>query len=331
MKRILFAMLVFSLCSCMLVAEDLQQTNQKEELTEALFQTMNQWLSDDVMSDNRPSSYDRLESWRKAHKLEKEDMTNIFVKTIQDYYSELEKKSENKKLKKWHHIAINKLAYYPLPQKQFMELIERALEMEPDSSVVVSFVFGYMKAYPDWIFEEKPMIEIMHKCNSNSFKLNRLYGDLLTQIEKEKNEIRKKKLLDKAFEWALQDDMLEIFHFLDRILLDRYEKGYASNPGRKLQLKKELEMYEKKECYDWVYRRTKYALEHFGEGDKALETLFKMDTDPKLQDGEWERAQREKRLKEGFEEAEKQGIDLSTVLSPELYNKYKSLKTSDKK
>ena len=58
--------------------------------------------------------------------------------------------------------------------------------------------------------------------------------------------------------------------------------------------------------------------------------LYKMDTDPKLWDGEWERAERDKRLKEGFEEAEKRGIDLSTVLGPELYKKYQSFKASDK-
>ena len=185
MKRILFAMLVFSLCSCMLVAEDLQQTNQKEELTEALFQTMNQWLSDDVMSDNRPSSYDRLESWRKAHKLEKEDMTNIFVKTIQDYYSELEKKSENKKLKKWHHIAINKLAYYPLPQKQFMELVQKTAELEPDYVEMV--IYGYINAYPDWIFDDKRILEIINKTDSTTYRLSGVCFDLKKQILKEKD------------------------------------------------------------------------------------------------------------------------------------------------
>ena len=58
--------------------------------------------------------------------------------------------------------------------------------------------------------------------------------------------------------------------------------------------------------------------------------LYKMDTDLKLYDGEWERAERDKRLKEGFEEAEKRGIDLSTVLGPELYKKYQSFKASEK-
>ncbi len=90
-------------------------------------------------------------------------------------------------------------------------------------------------------------------------------------------------------------------------------------------------MYEKKKYYGWEYRRTKYALEHFGEGDEALETLYKMDTDRKLRDGEWERSERDKRLKEGFEEAEKRGIDLSTVLGPKLYKKYQSFKASEKK
>ena len=56
-------------------------------------------------------------------------------------------------------------------------------------------------------------------------------------------------------------------------------------------------VYEEAKNYDWVYRRTKYALEHFGEGDEAFEMLYKMDTDLKLHDGEWERAERDKRLK----------------------------------
>ena len=83
------------------------------------------------------------------------------------------------------------------------------------------------------------------------------------------------------------------------------------NPSRKLQLQKELEMYEKKEYYNWVYRRTKYALEHFGEGDEAFKTLLQMDTDPKLKVNEWDRSERERRWKEEKEDATKQRISSS--------------------
>ena len=306
-------LLLFDSCFCMLFADDLQQTIQKEDLAESLFREMEFWITLDDWSDEEDmlDFSDRLELWRKAHKLEKKDMTYIFVKTIQDYYSEREKKSENEKLRTWHFRAMDNLAYYPPPQKQFMDLIEKSLKLEPDSSLVILMVFGYMEAYPNWIFDDKPMIEIMNKCNSNNFKLSKLCSDLITQFNKEKNEIRKKKLLDKAFEWAFQGDKLEIFHFLDRILLDHYEKEYAVNPSRKLQLQKELEMYEKKEYYNWVYRRTKYALEHFGEGDEAFKTLLQMDTDPKLKVNEWDRSERERRWKEEKEDATKQRISSS--------------------
>ena len=62
--------------------------DQMEELTESLFQAIRFWSSLDDMSheEARLSHYDRIERWRKEHKLEKDDMTNIFVKTIQYYF-----------------------------------------------------------------------------------------------------------------------------------------------------------------------------------------------------------------------------------------------------
>ena len=68
-----------------------------------------------------------------------------------------------------------------------------------------------------------------------------------------------------------------------------------------LQLKKDLKRYEKAKNYDWVYRRTKYALEHFGEGDEALELLSKLDKDDKLK----------RRMEERIDEMKKAGKDPS--------------------
>jgi hypothetical protein len=304
--------------------------DQWEELAESLFQEIRFWSSHDNISktEARLSTYDRIELWRKEHKLEKDDITKIFVKTIQDYFLEVEKKSENKKLMMWHRYAISYLGYCPPPQKQFMELVQKTAELEPDYVEMV--IYGYINAYPDWIFDDKPIIEIIYKTDSTTYRLSSVCVNSINQILKEKDENRRKRLLHKALEWAFQDDKLEIFHDLDRILLDHCE-DYAAHPGRKLQLEKDLKRHEEARNYNWVYRRTKYALEHFGEGDEAFEMLYKMDTDLKLHDGEWERAEREKRLKEGFEEAEKRGIDLSNVLGPELYKKYQSFKASDKK
>jgi hypothetical protein len=221
-------------------------------------------------------------------------MTYLFVKTIQDYFGELEKESENKKLMMWHRYAISYLGYCPPPQKQFMELIQKTAELEPDCVELV--IYGYINAYPDWIFDDKPIIEIIYKTDSTTYRLSSVCVNSINQILKEKDENRRKRLLHKALEWAFQDDKLEIFHDLDRILLDHCE-DYAAHPGRKLQLEKDLKRHEEARNYNWVYRRTKYALEHFGEGDEAFEMLYKMDTDLKLHDGEWERAERDKRLK----------------------------------
>ena len=158
-------------------------------------------------------------------------------------------------------------------------------------------------------------MEIAERVHSSQMDIRTLLFNMYNQIDRETDEVRKKKLLDKAFEWALRDDNLQVFHFLDRVLLDHDKKRYATHPGRKIQLEKELKPYEEEKQYDWVYRRTKYALEHFGEGDEAFEMLYKMDTDPKLQDGEWDRAERKRRSREHIEEMKKAGKNPRSVYS----------------
>ncbi len=304
-----------------------------EKQTELVFGEIDSWSHIDciVIEDGEklPTTEDSLEKLRKEFGLEKSDMTDTFVKAIRDYLSVIETNSENSTLRGWHFYAMYHIQYYPPPQQEFLELIRKTVELEPESAD--RLIHSYTKAYPDWVFDDETILDLTSKSSKEWFNLDNACSDLIIQVRNEKDETRKKKLLDKAREWAFHDDKLESFHEIDRLLLDHDTKEYAVNPARKLQLAKNLEMYEKKKYYGWEYRRTKYALEHFGEGDEAFETLYKMDTDRKLRDGEWERSERDKRLKEGFEEAEKMGIDLSTVLGPELYKKYQSFKASDKK
>ena len=311
MKRILFTILVFGSCSCMLFAEDLQKNNQMEELTESLFEEMDFWMTLDDIPDAtpQPSTYERLERWREGHNLEKKDMTNIFTKTIQDYFLVVEKKTESKKLQGWAFYAFTYLGCYPVPQKEFMELIQKTFKKDPVYSDAI--IYSYIKAYPDWVFDDKPIIEIIYKTDSKTNRLFRVCADLIDQIRKEKNVVRKKKLLDKAYEWAFQDDKLDIFCYLDRILLDHYDKDYATNPRRKLQLEKDFMRYEEAKEYNWSYLRSKYALEHFGEGDEALEVLYKLDMDDKVK----------RRVLENMDEIKKAGKDPSSIYSKEFLDK----------
>ncbi len=297
-----------------------------EEQAESLFRAIDSWSR---QIDNRTPAEIFIEDLRKAYVLEKSDMTDLFVKVIQDHLSGAETKSEDRSREGRHYSAIYFLQYYPLPQEKFLELIRKSAELDPESADRLIRV--YTEVYPDWVFDDKTIFELASKSDMKEFGYFEAYADLKRQIREEKDEIRRKKLLDKAFEWVFQDDMLTVFHDLDRLLLDCRRQEYAELPARKMQLEKDLKRHEEAKRYDWVYRRTKYALEHFGEGGEEFEMLYKMDTDPKLWDGEWERSEREKRLKEGFEEAEKRGIDLSTVLGPKLYKKYQSFKASDKK
>ena len=289
--------------------------DQWEELAESLFQEIRFWSSHDNISktEARLSTYDRIELWRKEHKLEKDDITKIFVKTIQDCFLEVEKKSENKKLMMWHRYAISLLHYYPPPQKQFMELVQKTAELEPDYVEMV--IYGYINAYPDWIFDDKPILEIINKTDSTTYRLSGVCFDLKKQILKEKDENRRKRLLHKALEWAFQDDKLEIFHDLDRILLDHCE-DYATHPGRKLQLEKDLKRYEEARKYTLSYLRSKYALEHFGEGDEALEVLYKLDMDDKVKS----------RILEKMNEMKKAGKDPSSIYSKEFFDELYNVK-----
>ena len=246
-----------------------------------------------------------------VHFVDDEDEESLI--TPPDDLSGIETESEKRSLRERYFSAMRYLQYYPPPQQQFLELIRKAVELEPESADTL--ILSYTKAYPDWVFDDRTILELTDKSDMEEFNLREAGSDLRVQVRQENDEARRKKLLDKAFEWAFQDDKIKIFYKLDRLLLDHYEKEYATNPGRKLQLEKDLKRHEEAEIYDWVYRRTKYALEHFGEGDEAFEMLYKMDTDLKLHDGEWERAERKRRIRESIEEWKKEGNDPSYIFS----------------
>jgi len=300
---------------------DLNDPEQRAELVEDLSECFRFWESiDDIEIDENgkiltPTLAESLEEWRQAAGLTKEDMTDIFARIIREHLAELETAPDSDRIPDMYFRAQWYLKNYPLPQEEFMALVRKTVDLDPDHGG--DLAYSYIKTYPDWIFDDGTFVEIAERVHSSMMSISSLLEDMFNQIGKETDEARKKKLLDKAFEWALRDDNLENFVFLDRLLLDHDKKRYATHPGRKLQLEKDLKCHEEAKRYDWVYRRTKYALEHFGEGDEAFEMLYKMDTDLKLRDGEWERAERKRREREHMEEMKKAGKAPRSVYSKE--------------
>ena len=282
-----------------------------EELTESLWRSIDGWSR---QIDNRTPAEIFIEGLRKAYGLEISDMTDLFVKVIQDHLSGAETKSEDRSREGRHYSVIHFLRYYPLPQEKFLELIRKSAELDPESADRLIRV--YTEVYPDWVFDDKTIFELASKSGMKEFGFFEAYADLKRQIREEKDEIRRKKLLDKAYEWAFQDDKLEIFYALDRLLLDCCGQEYAELPARKNQLEKELKHYEEAREYYWSYLRCKYALEHFGEGDEALEMLYKLDTDHKLK----------LRIMERIEELKKAGKDPSAIYTKEFFDELNNVK-----
>ena len=302
------------------VRPDINDPEQRTRLIENLSECFRFWGSRDVIVykdgvRQTPTPGESLEKWRQAKGLTKEDMADFFARIIRERLAELETAPDSDRIPDMYFRAQWYLKNYPLPQEEFMALVRKAVDLDPDHAADIAY--SYIETYPDWIFDDGTFVEIAERVHSSMMSISSLLEDMFNQIGKETDEARKKKLLDKAFEWALRDDNLQDFHFLDRVLLDHDKKRYATHPGRKIQLEKELKPYEEAKQYDWVYRRTKYALEHFGEGDEAFEMLYKMDTDPKLQDGEWDRAERKRRSREHIEEMKKAGKNPRSVYSKE--------------
>ena len=301
---------------------DLNDPEVRAELIENLSGCFRFWASRDVIKYDEngkrltPTPGESLEEWRQTNGLTKEDMTDIFAGIIRECLAELETAPDTGKLPVMYSRAQYYLKNYPLPQEEFMALVRKTVDLDPEHADYL--VKSYIETYPDWIFDDGTFVEIAERIHSSAMNVDTLLINMYNQVVKETDEARKKKLVDKAFEWALRDDNLKNFYSLDRLLLDHDKKRYAAHPGRKLQLEKDLKRHEEAEIYDWVYRRTKYALEHFGEGDEAFEMLYNMDTDPKLRDGEWERAERKRRIRESIEEWKKEGNDPSYIFSEDF-------------
>ena len=311
MKLFLTTFLIACSISLSFSAEGLGDSNRTRELIESLCDSFDLWMSFDNYSstDEIIPIEKRLEDWRIKNGLSKDNMTTLFVQIIQEHLLKLEKKPDGEVSTSGYGIAMRYLGCYPPPQDQFMELVKKTVVMDPNSTDYI--ILNFMEAYPDWIFDDKQIIETIQKAGLKTMNFNLLSRNVRTQVRKETDKTRKKKLLDKACEWAFQDDKLVIFYKLDRLLLDHYDKDYATNPRRKLQLEKDLKHYEKAKNYDWSYLRRKYALEHFGEGDEALDMLYKLDTDDKLQ---WH-------ILNAMDEIKKAGKDPSSLYSKEFLDK----------
>lgn len=308
MKHVFFGLLICGSFSLALPAQEPRTPEQTRELIHDLFGEVRFRESNDVIRPNqkRISIEEFLENWRTGHNLEKKDMCELFIHIIQEQLSKLEENSDENPSTEGYIGALRYIKYYPPSQDQFLKLVQKTVALDPETAEII--IFGYIEKNPDWFLNDEPIVEMIRKTQSKTRDIRTAHTNLRNQLKKETDEARKKKILDTLVKWAFQDENLFTFSEMDRFLLDTCEKEYASLPARKAQLKKVLDDHEKREYYDWVYRRTKYALEHFGEGGESLKMLYRMDTDQELRIGDWERAVLEKKRLEWIKEAEKVGV-----------------------
>ena len=133
-----------------------------------------------------------------------------------------------------------------------MAMVQRVIDLDPDLEDKYNtgqLIRGYIAAYPDCVFDERPILEMSEKAGQTHVSHQISLFDLCNQIEKEKDGARKAKLLAKAFESVFQDDNLAVFSHLDRALLDHYDRSYATMPERKVQLEKAFAREEEKDLY----------------------------------------------------------------------------------
>ena len=166
-----------------------------EELEKRLFRNLHSWRSNDYIiryeGEEYPTDEDQLECLRKNYGLEKSEMTDLFVKAIQDYLSGKETNPENQTLQDRRRFveAIYDLEYYPPPQQQFLELIRKVVELEPESADTL--ILSYTKAYPDWVFDDGTILELTCKSDMEEFNLREAGSDLRKQVRQEKDEVRR--------------------------------------------------------------------------------------------------------------------------------------------
>ena len=166
--------------------------------------------------------------------------------------------------------ALACIRYYPMDEKSTKDLLKEVISKSPDDTSCA--ITNYMSLYPDCIFDDEYIKQAIANPETNFWLRFNICQSVMKQYKDEKNQERKKRLLDKAFGWAFLDANLEVFQSLDRFLLDN-KAGYADLPERKKQLEKDFALIKSKKLDNtsWYYRRTEAALKYFGQGPKAQE------------------------------------------------------------
>ena len=256
----------------------------KNDLDVSLFPLFHRYERPEGGTDSIPviPNLKEIESWRRENHFEKDVMTELFAGIIREHVSARKRDSSGYRsyAPEGYECAVFGIRGYPPPDGEFLDLLRDCAEARALKLPVVFDSFFHV--YPDWFLHDGDIRAVVMKTRHDEFKPEQyLFDDLKKQFEAETDAVRKGKLLDKVRQWALADDgLFEDFCELDRFLLDHCGEEYAASPERKLRLKRDLDRYEDMGRRNWMYRRTKYALEHFGEGEDARKTLRDLDTNP---------------------------------------------------
>jgi hypothetical protein len=248
-----------------------------------------------------------IESWRRKNHFEKDVMTELFTEIIREHVS-VRRDRYNSYAPEGYECAVFGIRGYPPPGGEFLNLLRDCARARALKLPVVFDSFFHV--YPDWFLHDGDVRAVAMKTRLDEFQPEQyLFDDLKKQFESETDAVRREKILDWIRQRALADDgLFEDFCELDRFLLDHCGEEYAASPERKRRLKRDLERYEDMGRRNWMYRRTKYALEHFGEGEDARKTLRDLDTNPAYRTRAYDVALEEK-------EGRKQPIELPAELA----------------
>ncbi|MBQ3935185.1 MAG: hypothetical protein II715_05135, partial [Clostridia bacterium] len=248
-----------------------------------------------------------IESWRRKNHFEKDVMTELFTEIIREHVS-VRRDRYNSYAPEGYECAVFGIRGYPPSEEEFLRLLRDCADAR---ALKLQVVFdSFFHVYPDWFLHDGDVRAVAMKTRQDEFQPEQyLFDDLKKQFGTETDAVRREKILDWIRQRTLADDgLFEDFCELDRFLLDHCGEEYAASPERKRRLKRDLERYEDMGRRNWMYRRTKYALEHFGEGEDARKTLRDLDTNPAYRTRAYDVALEEK-------EGGKQPIKLPDSLS----------------
>ena len=248
-----------------------------------------------------------IESWRRKNHFEKAVMTELFTEIIREHVS-VRRDRYNSYAPEGYECAVFGIRGYPPSEEEFLRLLRDCADAR---ALKLQVVFdSFFHVYPDWFLHDGDVRAVAMKTRHDEFQPEQyLFDDLKKQFESETDAVRREKILDWIRQRTLADDgLFEDFCELDRFLLDHCGEEYAASPERKRRLKRDLERYEDMGRRNWMYRRTKYALEHFGEGEDARKTLRDLDTNPAYRTRAYDVALEEK-------ERRKQPIELPGELT----------------